>query len=245
MDYGSLRPEQQEPLDDKTAENRVRNSRLELLYRGTVAALVLFYTVVVLVGAWVVPACKSDPPSSDSNPWLHTQSIEWTLCRHRRLPMLLYLNLSELDFGQRMLSSLVGGAIIGVERRTAGQAAGVRTMSLVSLGACIFTICSIYGFQGGNMEWDSSRVAAAIPSGVGFIGAGVIWKGAVASDNGDPLTEVHGLTTAASIWLAAAVGLASGGGQNFLALFGGCVVVCVMRLLPRRVGDSTLANKDD
>lgn len=53
---------------------------------------------------------------------------------------------------------------------------GIRTMSLVAIGACLFTITSMFSFQDGPMTWDASRVAAAIPSGVGFLGAGLIWK---------------------------------------------------------------------
>jgi hypothetical protein len=75
-------------------------------------------------------------------------------------------------------------------------------MALVSLGSCLFTINSTFGFIDGPMSWDSSRVAAAIPSGVGFLGAGLIFKEAD-KDNitGDTTHVVHGLTTAASLWI--------------------------------------------
>jgi uncharacterized membrane protein YhiD involved in acid resistance len=155
---------------------------------------------------------------------------------------LVGLNREEADFGRRMLMAMLSGGIIGYERRLAGQSAGIRTMTLVSLGAAIFAICSVYGFQGGNMEWDSSRVAAAIPTGVGFLGAGVIYRG---MSNGQSAAEgndserqghrVHGLTTAVAIWLSAAVGLTAGGGLYFNSLFTACFVVMIMRLMPQRM----------
>jgi putative Mg2+ transporter-C (MgtC) family protein len=83
-------------------------------------------------------------------------------------------------------------------------------MSLVSLGSCLFTITSAFAFMSGPMTWDASRVAAAIPSGVGFLGAGLIWKQDEKSQDGSKVMSVHGLTTAASIWLSAAVGIAAG-----------------------------------
>lgn len=68
------------------------------------------------------------------------------------------------------------------------------------------------------MGWDSSRVTAAIPSGVGFLGAGLIWKGSVAVD-GQQVQQVHGLTTAASVWLSAAVGVGCGGALYFTTAY--------------------------
>eukprot|EP00804_Cyclotella_cryptica_P028977 CCRYP_012392-RA/>CCRYP_012392-RA protein AED:0.30 eAED:0.09 QI:0/0/0/1/0.66/0.5/4/0/138 len=80
-------------------------------------------------------------------------------------------------------------------------------MALVALGSCFFTISSQLAFRDSPMTWDSSRVAAAIPSGVGFLGAGLIWKGSLSDD----IHQVHGITTAASLWLAASVGVGAGG----------------------------------
>ena len=71
---------------------------------------------------------------------------------------------------------------------TRRRPAGIRTMSLVSLGACLFTLTSMFSFMSGPMSWDASRVSAAIPSGVGFLGAGLIWKGSV----GEGENEVSG-----------------------------------------------------
>ena len=106
--------------------------------------------------------------------------------------------------------SVLLGAAIGWERRDSDRPAGIRTMSLVSLGACLFTLTSMFSFLSGPMSWDASRVAAAIPSGVGFLGAGLIWKGSVGTGDNE-VHQVHGLTTAASVWLSAAVGVGAGG----------------------------------
>lgn len=82
------------------------------------------------------------------------------------------------------------------ERRASDRPAGIRTMGLVSLGGCFFTISSITAFKSSTMTWDASRVTAALPSGVGFLGAALIWKGSV-GDGDDEVHQVHGLTTAA------------------------------------------------
>ena len=106
-------------------------------------------------------------------------------------------------------------------------------MSLVSLGSCLFTINSIFAFDDGPMTWDSSRVSAAIPSGVGFLGAGLIFKKEQKSGSGDTNHVVHGLTTAASLWVSAAVGIACGGELYFPASFGVAVMMLMLRFAPR------------
>ena len=117
-------------------------------------------------------------------------------CWETNMLILLYFTPQQCSFGRRIVISTIMGGLIGWERRNADRPAGIRTMSLVSLGSCLFSICSAYAFAKGPENWDGSRVAAAIPSGVGFLGAGLIYK-----DN----QQVHGLTTAASLWLSAAV----------------------------------------
>lgn len=104
-------------------------------------------------------------------------------------------------------------AIIGVERQFRHKAAGVRTHALVGLGSCVFTLISVEGFvylADYDVTRDPSRIAAQIVTGVGFLGAGVIFV------NRD---VVRGLTTAASIWLSAAIGMACGAGLLPLAVF--------------------------
>jgi putative Mg2+ transporter-C (MgtC) family protein len=116
--------------------------------------------------------------------------------------------------------------IIGLDRERRQRPAGLRTHMLVGIGACLFTILSIYAFPN---ESSSSRVASNIVVGIGFLGAGTIIK---------KKSSVHDLTTAATIWATAAVGMGVGAGAWFLAL---CttlliwvVLVVIRRLEPRR-----------
>jgi putative Mg2+ transporter-C (MgtC) family protein len=161
-----------------------------------------------------------------------------TPCRHTRYPFLLYLTPEECAFGRRIVMSVLLGGIIGWERRQADRPAGIRTMSLVSLGSCLFTICSTFAFLDGPMAWDASRVSAAIPSGVGFLGAGLIFKENEKDDEtGDTTHVVHGLTTAASLWLSAAVGVACGGEMYFVASFSIAVMLMLLRFGPRLYTD--------
>jgi putative Mg2+ transporter-C (MgtC) family protein len=105
-------------------------------------------------------------------------------------------------------------ALVGLERRLRRKSAGLRTHALVGTGAAIFTLVSAYGFEplpGIDAGPDPSRVAAQIITGIGFLGAGVIFM------NRD---VVHGLTTAASIWLSAAIGMACGAGLLALGVAG-------------------------
>ncbi|CAH0146968.1 MULTISPECIES: MgtC/SapB family protein [unclassified Arthrobacter] len=110
-----------------------------------------------------------------------------------------------------LLATFVLCSLIGTERQVRQKVAGYRTHVLVGLGSCTFTLISAYGFvyalaPGATM--DPSRIAAQIVSGIGFLGAGVIFKGR---------NVVRGLTTAASIWVSAAVGMACGAGMLSLA----------------------------
>jgi putative Mg2+ transporter-C (MgtC) family protein len=123
----------------------------------------------------------------------------------------------------RFLLATALGAGIGYQRERAGKRAGVRTHILVSSGAALFTLASIYGFGGGTA--DISRVAAGVVVGVGFIGGGVIFRGA----RGD---EIAGLTTAATIWMTAAIGLTAGAGMYLLSVVATAVIVVVL-LLPK------------
>ncbi|MGV2983206.1 MgtC/SapB family protein [Microbacterium sp. AGC85] len=108
--------------------------------------------------------------------------------------------------------AFVLSAIIGVERQRKLKSAGLRTHTLVGLGSAVFTLVSAYGFSnvvGAEVILDPSRIAAQIVSGIGFLGAGVIFvrRGAVS-----------GLTTAASIWVTAAIGMACGAGMPIIAV---------------------------
>ncbi|HYK76456.1 MAG TPA: MgtC/SapB family protein [Daejeonella sp.] len=118
----------------------------------------------------------------------------------------------------RILVSVLCGSILGIEREYQNKAAGFRTIILICLGATIFTILSQ---EMGNSE---DRIAANIITGIGFIGAGVIFKNNI---------DVKGLTTAAVIWVAAAIGMVVGIQQYYLAIFLSLVVLVVLSLLSR------------
>lgn len=132
-------------------------------------------------------------------------------------------------------------ALIGVERQFQHKAAGIRTHALVGLGSSVFTLISVEGFIGlaeYQATRDPSRIAAQIVTGIGFLGAGVIFV------NRD---VVRGLTTAASIWLAAAIGMACGSGLLPLAAFATFLhfvtvlaVAPLARMVPRSGDRSTV-----
>ena len=104
----------------------------------------------------------------------------------------------------RLFIAAVLGSGIGLERELSGKPAGLRTHALICLGSCLFTVASIEGFAG--PDWvDTSRVAAGVVTGIGFLGAGAIIRG----DKG----RIAGLTTASSIWAIAAIGIAIGAGM--------------------------------
>lgn len=110
--------------------------------------------------------------------------------------------------------------IIGLDRERLGRPAGVRTHMMVGLGACLFTVLSVYAFPGS----DPARVASQIVVGIGFLGAGTIIKSQ---------HDVHDLTTAASIWATAAVGMAVGVGAWFLALTATLIIWVVLAVIRR------------
>lgn len=110
------------------------------------------------------------------------------------------------------------GAIIGFERELRGKDAGIRTYAIIAMAACLFTILS----RAVGGEHDPARIAAQIVSGMGFLGAGVIWH------HKDGGTE--GLTTAASMWGVGAIGMAIGFGYMSLALTSAFTVLIIMEL---------------
>jgi putative Mg2+ transporter-C (MgtC) family protein len=119
----------------------------------------------------------------------------------------------------KILLSAILGFGIGWNRRS--NEAGIRTFTLITLGATIFTIISIMGFPENAETADQSRVVAQIVTGIGFIGVGVIWK---------TKNHLKGLTTAATIWVAAGVGIAVGVGMFTLAVLGQVLVIMILHL---------------
>lgn len=133
------------------------------------------------------------------------------------------------DATVRLLAALVLGAIVGLERELHGRPAGLRTHGLVCLGSALFTMLSI-GF--GRGPADPGRVAAGIVTGIGFLGAGTIMRHG---------SFVQGLTTAASIWVAAAIGMACGLAWYPVAVIASGVsffTLAVVRPLARRLRPS-------
>ena len=172
-------------------------------------------------------------PSYDDNP-----------CLNHRTDYLLFLTMNECEIVRRLLSAMLFGSLIGLERRHSmdvgnerGAAAKSRTLALVSLGAASFTLVGISAFKSSTMGWDSSRVSAAIPSGVGFLGTALIYK-----KNG----ETFGLTSASSLWISAAAGVGAGGGLYFASAYSVVLSLIVLRFGPQLYSeDDDLSYSDD
>ena len=129
----------------------------------------------------------------------------------------------------RIILATLLAFIPGIERELTGKFAGLRTHILVSLGACVFTILSIYGFKmhiavdviGTN---DPARIAAQVITGIGFIGAGTVMRHG---------TSVSGITTAATLWICAAIGMSCGCGEYMTAILASLVTLVVLILIRR------------
>lgn len=143
------------------------------------------------------------------------------------------MELFNLEFLIRLGLALAMGFALGLERELTNKYAGLRTHILVCLGACVFTLLSIYGFptfaSGDNVVVeqatgvrDTARVAAQIVTGIGFIGAGTVLR------NG-PM--VFGLTTAATLWIAASIGMACGAGMYDVALISTVFSIAVLTIV--------------
>ena len=130
--------------------------------------------------------------------------------------------LPQCELVLRILLAGILGCAIGFERKNRNKMAGVRTHAVVAFGAALMMVVSKYGFSD-VADYDASRIAAQIVSGVGFLGAGIIF---VRHNN-----SVSGLTTAAGIWATAGVGMAMGAGQYFIAVSGGMILVLLQVLL--------------
>jgi putative Mg2+ transporter-C (MgtC) family protein len=129
----------------------------------------------------------------------------------------------ELEMVLRLLLAAALGAAIGYQRERAQKPAGLRTHILIAAGAALFAIVSTYGF---GIEADPARIAAGVVAGIGFIGAGAI----IRREGG----IVEGLTTAATIWAVAAIGLAAGIGLYIISAATTAVVTIVL-LLPHPI----------
>lgn len=156
-------------------------------------------------------------------------------CMKKRRWFLAGMSPLECAMCRRIMMACLLGTMIGFERRRPDRPAGIRTMAVVSLGSCIFTIDSMFAFSSSPDTWDASRVAAAIPSGVGFLGAGIIYKHPPKDER--DVHSVHGLTTASSVWLSAAVGIGAGGGLFLVSFFATMAMILILRFGPHMPGD--------
>ena len=132
--------------------------------------------------------------------------------------------ISNLELILRILSSAIVGGIIGIERETHNRPAGFRTHILVTMGATLIMLISTQGFPGMEGLYDPTRIAAQVVSGVGFLGAGTI----IITGH-----EIKGLTTAASLWVCAGVGLAIGAGFYLAGLVTALIVFISLSVLSR------------
>jgi len=127
----------------------------------------------------------------------------------------------------RLLLAAVLGFMLGFEREQHGKAAGVRTHMLVAIGSALFVLVPQ---QGGSTTADMSRVIQGLVAGIGFLCAGTILK------RGRDERHVEGLTTAAGLWMTAAIGMACGLGRELTAIISALMALVVLALVPRLVG---------
>ena len=185
-------------------------------------AHIMAMVLISCVSAWNVqslPALRRCPVHADN------------LASPRQTSMALRLRggsyEDDLRLSWNLLQAAVLGSLIGVERMLAGRPAGMRTMSLVAMGAALFTGV-------GKLSWadGGARAAAQIASGVGFLGAGVIRARDVAEyrtlGKGEPRDYIKGLTTASAIWLSAGVGVACGSGHSFVGAAATFLTILIM-----------------
>ncbi len=129
-------------------------------------------------------------------------------------------DVTTLEMIARLLLAAALGSILGYERETRSKTAGLRTHTLVGLGAALFTLAGAFGFDGGAV--DPSRLAAGVVTGIGFIGAGTIMRSGI---------RVTGLTTAATLWVAAALGVGAAVGLYAVTIAGGAVALFSLLVL--------------
>jgi putative Mg2+ transporter-C (MgtC) family protein len=143
----------------------------------------------------------------------------------------------------RILCAVTIGSLIGYERYSASKEAGVRTHAVVSLASCLLMIISQYGFVGAE-RFDAARIAAQAVSGIGFLGAGIIFV---------QRGTIQGLSTAAGMWATSAIGLAIGAGMYILGIFSAVLVYVIQFYLyrlfpynpPRNVIEMLIKIKND
>lgn len=135
---------------------------------------------------------------------------------------LLPANLLWLECIIRILLAIALGFILGVERQLRLKVAGIRTHVVVAAGAALFMIISKYGFELSTVNFNAAQIAAQVVTGIGFLGAGMILH---------RQNAVHGLTSAAGIWLTAAIAMSMGAGMYYVALGATLLIILIQLLL--------------
>lgn len=125
----------------------------------------------------------------------------------------------DIEIAIRFLLAALWGGMVGLEREYRSKSAGFRTMIMISMGSCFFTIMSDAIGAPGNPD----RIASNVVTGIGFLGAGVIFRG----DN-----RVNGITTAATIWAVAAIGMGIGAGYYLVSTISSFLILIVLAVLP-------------
>lgn len=144
---------------------------------------------------------------------MDNQTPEWIMAMQ---------NFGWLSIIKVTIAAILGG-LIGLEREWRGHDAGFRTNMLIAMGSCLFTLVSIHGFPlEDSAARDTGRVAAGIVTGIGFLGAGALIQTA---------QRTKGMTTAATIWLVAAIGMTVGVGAYLLAAFTGVLTFVILRFM--------------
>jgi putative Mg2+ transporter-C (MgtC) family protein len=130
-------------------------------------------------------------------------------------------NIQEIEMFARVLLAAFLGGLVGVQREARGKAAGLRTNTLITSGAAVFAVLSIRIVP--QMQGDPSRLAAAVITGIGFLGAGAIMRNE---------HDVLGLTTAATIWVNSGIGLCAGAGLYWTAIGTTALTLFILEVLP-------------
>jgi putative Mg2+ transporter-C (MgtC) family protein len=158
--------------------------------------------------------------------------------------LFVFRDIDAITIARVLLAFLLGG-IVGFQRQRVQRPAGLRTHMLVAAGSACFTVASVYGFDGYGTAPDPARLAAQIITGIGFLGAGTIFRTG---------STVKGLTTASSIWITASIGVVAGLGMLWLAIFTTLLTWFALTVLKeaetRRMtggaaGEPSISSKDD